>query len=114
MINRKEREWTVWVGAVEVNDNYLTYEAAQNLADEYDDYGDDVVIEYCGQGHCDFCLGENWSEEEVFNGVLVQLEYHYATTGDKCSGQACKHCVNFALNEDDQIIVDFVEEMVTQ
>lgn len=38
--------YTVWVGGVEVNDYYLTAEAAQTLANTYIENGyDDVVIE---------------------------------------------------------------------
>ena len=41
-----EKLFTVWVGGVEVNDNYLTKEEADRLATEYEDEGyDDVVIE---------------------------------------------------------------------
>lgn len=40
------KEYTVWVGGVEVNDYYLTKEEAENLAFEYEDDGyDDVIIE---------------------------------------------------------------------
>ena len=40
------KEYTVWVGGVEVNDHYLTKEEANNLAFEYKDDGhDDVIIE---------------------------------------------------------------------
>ena len=39
-------EYTVWVGGGEVNDEYLTYENAKVLYDEYTNQGyDDVVIE---------------------------------------------------------------------
>ena len=40
------KNWTVWVGGIEVNDYYLTKEEADDLADEYraDGY-DDVVVE---------------------------------------------------------------------
>ena len=37
-------KYTVWVGGVEVNEDYVTYEQAQALALMYDDY-DDVQIE---------------------------------------------------------------------
>ena len=37
-------KYTVWVGGVEVNEDYVTYEQAQSLALMYDDY-DDVQIE---------------------------------------------------------------------
>lgn len=38
--------YTVWVGGIEVNDYYLSYEEAEDLAQEYIDDGyDDVVIE---------------------------------------------------------------------
>jgi len=41
-----EKKWCVWVGSVEVNDYYLTYNNARNLADEYIDDGyDDVILE---------------------------------------------------------------------
>ena len=41
----KEHTWSVWVGGVEVNDYYLTYEKAKSLANEYINGGyDDVVI----------------------------------------------------------------------
>ena len=41
-----EKLFTVWVGGVEVNDNYLTKEEADRIATEYEDEGyDDVVIE---------------------------------------------------------------------
>lgn len=41
-----EKTWTVWVGGVEVNDNYLTLEEAERLRDDYldEDY-DDVIME---------------------------------------------------------------------
>ena len=40
------KEYTVWVGGVEVNDYYLTKQEADNLAFEYEDDGyDDVIIE---------------------------------------------------------------------
>ena len=40
------KTYTVWVGGVEVNDYYLTFERASELADEWVDDGyDDVVIE---------------------------------------------------------------------
>jgi hypothetical protein len=39
------KEYTVWVGGVEVNDYYLTKEEAENLAFEYEDDGyDDVIV----------------------------------------------------------------------
>lgn len=39
-------KYTVWVGGVEVNDFYLTKEAAATIAEEYSNDGyDDVVIE---------------------------------------------------------------------
>jgi hypothetical protein len=39
-------KYTVWVGGVEVNDFYLTKEAAATIAEEYYNDGyDDVVIE---------------------------------------------------------------------
>lgn len=42
----KEKLYVVWVGGIEVNDNYLTKEAADDLAFEYVEEGyDDVVIE---------------------------------------------------------------------
>lgn len=38
--------YTVWVGGTEVNDYYLTYEEAMDLADDYIEDGyDDVSIE---------------------------------------------------------------------
>jgi hypothetical protein len=42
----EEKTWTVWVGGVEVNDQYLTLEEAENLRDEYldEDY-EDVILE---------------------------------------------------------------------
>jgi hypothetical protein len=41
--------YTVWVGGVEVNDYYLTAEAAEKLAKQYIQDGyDDVVIENVG------------------------------------------------------------------
>ena len=41
-----ETKWCVWVGSVEVNDYYLTYNNARNLADKYIDDGyDDVILE---------------------------------------------------------------------
>lgn len=40
------KNWTVWVGGVEVNDYYLTKERADSLAQEYKDDGyDDVSVE---------------------------------------------------------------------
>lgn len=40
------KEYTVWVGGVEVNDYHLTKEEAENLAFEYrDGEYDDVIIE---------------------------------------------------------------------
>jgi hypothetical protein len=40
------KEYTVWVGGIEVNDEYLTKEEAENLAFEYRDVGhEDVIIE---------------------------------------------------------------------
>jgi hypothetical protein len=45
-IDRREREFTVWVGGVEVNEYYLTKENALNLADQFKEDGyDDVKIE---------------------------------------------------------------------
>lgn len=42
----KTKEFTVWVGGVEVNDHYLTEGEAKELAKEYEMDGyDDVVIE---------------------------------------------------------------------
>ncbi len=42
-----KKEYTVWVGGVEVNDYYLTLERASELADEWREDGyDDVVIEW--------------------------------------------------------------------
>ena len=41
-----EKKFVVWVGGVEVNDNYLTKKQAEDLAFEYEEDGyDDVVIE---------------------------------------------------------------------
>lgn len=59
---------------------------------------------------CQFCLGENWSQDDPFDGHLQTLEYHYKLTGDKCAGEACRRCVNFATIEDDQIVIDFLGE----
>ena len=43
---KMNRVYTVWVGAMEVNDEYQTLEDAQKLADIYERHGyDDVVIE---------------------------------------------------------------------
>ncbi len=43
----EEKSYTVWVGGVEVNDYYLTFERASELADEWREDGyDDVVIEH--------------------------------------------------------------------
>jgi len=43
---KKEERFTVWVGGVEVNDEYLTKEEADDLALEYEEDGyDDVVVE---------------------------------------------------------------------
>jgi hypothetical protein len=41
-----KKEYTVWVGGVEVNDHLLTKDKADELAQEYidDDY-DDVIVE---------------------------------------------------------------------
>jgi hypothetical protein len=40
-----EKNYSVWVGGVEVNDYYLTYTKAEKLAFEYEADGyDDVVI----------------------------------------------------------------------
>lgn len=40
------KEYTVWVGGIEVNDYYLTKEEAESLAFKYKDDGyDDVIIE---------------------------------------------------------------------
>lgn len=39
-------KYSVWVGGVEVNDSYLTREAAATIAEEYSNDGyDDVQIE---------------------------------------------------------------------
>ena len=39
------RNYSVWVGGIEVNDHYLTHEQAKNLAFEYETDGyNDVVI----------------------------------------------------------------------
>ncbi len=39
------KKWSVWVSSIEVNDYYLTYNKARNLADEYMDNGyDDVIL----------------------------------------------------------------------
>lgn len=41
-----EKNWTVWVGGIQVNDYYLTKNEADDLAQTYKDDGyDDVVIE---------------------------------------------------------------------
>ena len=41
-----KRQYTVWVGASEVNDFYLTKQEAIDLADEYKDDGyNDVFVE---------------------------------------------------------------------
>jgi len=40
------KEYTVWVGGVEVNDHYLTKEESEVLADSFKDGEyDDVIIE---------------------------------------------------------------------
>lgn len=40
------KQYTVWVGGIEVNDHYLTKKEAENLAFKYKDAGyDDVIIE---------------------------------------------------------------------
>ena len=40
------KKYTVWVGATEVNDHYLSLEEAEMLAFEYRDDGyDDVIVE---------------------------------------------------------------------
>lgn len=50
-MSKKEKLYTVWVGASEVNDYYLTLEDAIDLAHEYEDDGyDDVVIEPINKG----------------------------------------------------------------
>lgn len=59
---------------------------------------------------CEFCLGENWSEEDPFDGHLVTLEYHYKLTGDTCAGQACRRCVDFVLNDDENVSIDYLGE----
>tara|TARA_R100000773_G_scaffold44455_1_gene45668 strand:- start:592 stop:741 length:150 start_codon:yes stop_codon:yes gene_type:complete len=42
----KIKNYTVWVGGVEVNDYYLTYERAERIYQEYVDQGyNDVIIE---------------------------------------------------------------------
>ena len=50
-IDSSENQYTVWVGAVEVNDYLMTKDAAKTLAMEYIDDGyDDVYIENCADG----------------------------------------------------------------
>jgi hypothetical protein len=45
-MGKEEKRFTVWAGAVEVNDYYLTKEEADDLAFEYEEDGyDDVFIE---------------------------------------------------------------------
>ena len=45
-----EKEYTVWVGGMEVNDHYLTKESALKLADEYLAEGyEDVSVEKVSQ-----------------------------------------------------------------
>lgn len=40
------KKFSVWVGGIEVNDNYLTKEQAENLSFEYEQQGyDDVIVE---------------------------------------------------------------------
>lgn len=43
---QRERWYSVWVGALEVNDHYLTLRDAEKLAQAWQENGyDDVVIE---------------------------------------------------------------------
>ena len=60
---------------------------------------------------CEFCRGDDWentNEFDQFDG-LRRLEYHYTTTETKCSGMACRKCVEYAVFSDDEIIVTHLE-----
>ena len=54
------KDYTVWVGGVEVNDYYLSKKEAVKLSEIYEDRGyDDVVVEKIKKGRSKKCIKQS-------------------------------------------------------